>query len=330
MPSSIDTIGITITLTGAPNFSAYFAGSASGYIRFFNVTFSGTATGLKFYVHKNGVIDAMGAADNALPGSMPGVRYTGGKYAGAQEDVFLTTAEFTVPAWVRCRNDGAAEGPYFAIDRESLSPANNDALGALLFSGRNSAIGLTFYGGIVAVAESVAAGAESGVLRFRTVRDGVGVVRYNLGKGLYMTGATGGDKGDGTINATEVYNDNVALTCMALATEFRERGVIDLDKWDAMMPEGRQHQTARLFKAMCDDGFDPRDPEQYFTKIVADEALPGMPSQRDWSHNEIGQGEMASRQWLATEMLAIVAHSMWAKLKDVDSRLSAVEAKLGM
>jgi hypothetical protein len=49
----------------------------------------------------------------------------------------------------------------------------------------------------------------------------------------------------------------------------------------------RQHRTARIFKAMCDSGFDPRDPNQYFAKMRADEALPGMPTKADWVHNSI-------------------------------------------
>ncbi|RVD52958.1 hypothetical protein [Mesorhizobium sp. M7A.F.Ca.ET.027.03.2.1] len=223
-------------------------------------------------------------------------------------------------------------------------------------------------------------------------------VRLTVNTGLVMTGATGGDKGAGTINATAVYDDNTLLTCMALSKEFIAEGAVDLEKWDAMVPDlvipeavnqapvlvdvevektvdvetddglvrrsvssierraavdlvpvwdeagngidaievpltetvttpavtvSRVHGTARVFKAMLDDGFDPRDPEQYFARLLADEALPGMPTQADWQHNDLSIGDLFSRKWLAVEMLAVAANVMWAKLKDHEQRLLA-------
>lgn len=223
-------------------------------------------------------------------------------------------------------------------------------------------------------------------------------IRLTVNNGLLMTGATGGDKGAGTINATAVYDDNTLLTCMALSKEFIAEGAVDLQKWDALVPDivipeavdqapvlvdvevektvdietddglvrrsvteiekrpavelvpvwdqagngidaievpltetittpavtiSRVHGTARVFKAMLDDGFDPRDPEQYFARLLADEALPGMPTQADWQHNDLSIGDLFSRKWLAVEMLAVAANVMWAKLKDHEQRLLA-------
>ena len=68
---------------------------------------------------------------------------------------------------------------------------------------------------------------------------------------------------------------------------------------------------------------DPRDPEQYFAKMQADEALPGMPTQADWQHNALGMGDIITRKWLAMEMLAIVCSAMWVKLQDHETRLTA-------
>ncbi|MGA0561685.1 DUF2793 domain-containing protein [Ancylobacter sp. VNQ12] len=83
--------GMTITLTGTPNFSAYFAGTAaSGFIQVPGNTFVGTATGLRFLVHKLAVIDTgtgVGIGDpsgpsnpNYLPGDVAGIEYNGGRY----------------------------------------------------------------------------------------------------------------------------------------------------------------------------------------------------------------------------------------------------------
>lgn len=91
----------------------------------------------------------------------------------------------------------------------------------------------------------------------------------------------------------------------------------------------RTHRTARIFAQMIDSGFDPRDPEAYFAKMQADEALPGMPTRGDgplqWEHNSLSIGELAGQKWLAMEMLAIVCNVMWAKLKDHDIRIAALE-----
>lgn len=89
----------------------------------------------------------------------------------------------------------------------------------------------------------------------------------------------------------------------------------------------RRHEIAHTFKAMLDTGFDPRDPEQYFAKMLADEALPGMPTQKTWKHNSISVGEMMSRKWLSLEILAIVSAAMWEKVKDLDQRVASIEAR---
>ena len=228
-----------------------------------------------------------------------------------------------------------------------------------------------------------------------------GTTRLRIKGGLYHPSATGGDKGNNTINFGAVYDDNTLLTCMAMSQEFLASKTIDLEKWDALVPDieiperietvpvmvdvevervvderaedgslvrkaitvveqvekvelepvwdefgngvdaiaypvveeivipaetiTRIHGTARVFKAMCEAGFDPRDPEQYFSKMRTDEALPGMPTQADWEHNGLCMGEMFSRKWLAMEMLALVSNAMWLKLNDHETRIAALE-----
>lgn len=77
----------TITLTGTPAFSAYFAGvSAAGSIKYSTVVFSGSATGPRFFTHKCGCIDvsaSVGTSLTFLPGDSAGTAVTGtyGAYA---------------------------------------------------------------------------------------------------------------------------------------------------------------------------------------------------------------------------------------------------------
>lgn len=82
----------------------------------------------------------------------------------------------------------------------------------------------------------------------------------------------------------------------------------------------RTHAAARVFKAMIDDGFDPRDPAAYIAKMRADEALPGMPTKHDWQHNGLSSGEMMSRLWLATEMLALAFATLTERVAAIEAR----------
>jgi len=70
----------TITVSGTPAFSSYFAGTAFGYISFEGTTFSGSATGTRYLAHKNGVIDTNGGGASFLPGNASGSTATGGQY----------------------------------------------------------------------------------------------------------------------------------------------------------------------------------------------------------------------------------------------------------
>lgn len=72
-------IAVTITLTGTPLFAAAFAVAAKSSITAVLATFSGSATGVRYSVIANGVIDTGGVA-NFLPGGSAGSTATGGQY----------------------------------------------------------------------------------------------------------------------------------------------------------------------------------------------------------------------------------------------------------
>lgn len=284
------------------------------------------------------------------------------------------------------------------------TPASSVFAAVVNYNGPDSGGTETIYGQMNVLIADNTDTSEDGQYRFATVVAGTLDNRMYIGAGVFHPSATGGDKGNNTINFGAVYDDNTLLTCMGLQKEFRERGKIDLAKWDALtpdlvIPESREavaitfkalrrerrasiedqggrlvrrvteteveyeqqfvwadpvydedgnlvdtvetplfdevvtpeqiiprvHGTARVFKAMVESGFDPRDPEQYFAKMQADEALPGMPTKTDWKHNDLCTGDMLGRLWLAAEMQAIVANVMWLKLKDHEARLAALE-----
>lgn len=79
--SSIIISGTTITLTGTPAFSAYFAGiGGEGFIQAIGTTYIGSATGVKAFVHYNGSLRTDTNNRNALPGDLPMVIMKGGVY----------------------------------------------------------------------------------------------------------------------------------------------------------------------------------------------------------------------------------------------------------
>ena len=72
---------LTITLTGTPAFSTGFAYATSGgNVTFGSVTFSGGATGPRYYVNMNAVVDSQGGGASFLPGNSSGSTATGGQY----------------------------------------------------------------------------------------------------------------------------------------------------------------------------------------------------------------------------------------------------------
>jgi hypothetical protein len=71
----------TITLVGTPNWSTSFVfGLSSASLIMDGNTFSGAATGKRFQVEANAVLQTFGASATYLPGSVNGTTATGGQY----------------------------------------------------------------------------------------------------------------------------------------------------------------------------------------------------------------------------------------------------------
>ena len=77
--------GSTITLTGTPAFSAYFAGvGENGNIQAISTTFSGSATGTRAYLHYGGAIRTNTNLRTKMPGSLPVVVNKGSAFDSIQ------------------------------------------------------------------------------------------------------------------------------------------------------------------------------------------------------------------------------------------------------
>ena len=75
--------GITVTLTGTPNFTGAFANAhllGMTGVQIPAPTFSGAATGVRYLANGNGVISVSGGGANYFPGNSAGATSTGGQY----------------------------------------------------------------------------------------------------------------------------------------------------------------------------------------------------------------------------------------------------------
>lgn len=79
---AVDIPAVTVTITGTPAFSGSFAlVQQAAAVRINGATFTGSATGVRYSVACNGVIDTNGGGASYLPGNSAGVTATGGQYA---------------------------------------------------------------------------------------------------------------------------------------------------------------------------------------------------------------------------------------------------------
>lgn len=153
------------------------------------------------------------------------------------DSTFDFTSAIDNPMIMTYVNAGGLVGPILDLFRDSSSPAVNDIKGRLLFTGKNGSGSKVEYSYIDTTILATTAGSESGRLRLSTIQAGAAGVRLLVSAGLHHSLATGGDKGDGTINMDAVYDDNVLLTCMALQPEFINGLVINKTAWDRKVPD---------------------------------------------------------------------------------------------
>lgn len=106
---------------------------------------------------------------------------------------------------------GAGVGPSFGLYRNSGSPADGDVLGAVVFSGNDSAGNKTEFARVSGEIVDEANGSEDGALRFRTITAGAASTAALMGAGIWTPNATGGDKGADTINAAAHYVSGVLM-----------------------------------------------------------------------------------------------------------------------
>jgi hypothetical protein len=100
---------------------------------------------------------------------------------------------------------GAGAAPTLEQYRNSASPAASDIIGNWKLTGQNSTPAKVTYADIQGQIIDPTAASEDSAWNFQTMVAGTLATRMSVAQGTYMAGATGGDKGAGTINATGIY-----------------------------------------------------------------------------------------------------------------------------
>jgi hypothetical protein len=121
----------------------------------------------------------------------------------------IATPAITDSITVTSADAGATAGPSINLYRNSASPLASDVIGAIFFSGEDSAGNTEFYAYEQGVIVDPTSGSEDANIIWITTIGGAQAGRMSIGAGLFMAGATGGDPGAGKINAT-AYNVNGA------------------------------------------------------------------------------------------------------------------------
>lgn len=113
----------------------------------------------------------------------------------------------------------ATAGPDISLYRDSASPAASDVIGRFIFYGEDSAGNKEAYATIKTTILDPTSTSEDSDIRLGTENAGTLADRVIVGQGFYTAGATGGDQGANTINASAYYDDGVLLSAFSAATQ---------------------------------------------------------------------------------------------------------------
>ena len=211
---------------------------------------------------------------------------------------------------------GATAGPTLTLDRNSASPADNDFIGRVLFTGRDHVGGTSSYASINARIVDATNTIEDGRLLFVTSIDGAMETRGYFENGLVVGAPTGLDNGAGTINAEAVYDDNVLLTCYVFDAAID--GDVNETKWDAKAPKDTKHDPMRKFKSRLGGTEDPLDIDKYAQHWMTKRHLTSMPNESSFNHGDMATGEWIQRLIETVEIQAVHIESLNQRIKALE------------
>ena len=223
------------------------------------------------------------------------------------------------------------------VNRHSAGAASSN-LAMLEFCGNDSASNFQRYVRFVPQIVSASAGSATGTLKVETYQSGVNGARLICKNGIYHPSATGGDKGNNTINFGAVYDDNSLLSCYVFDAELD--GVIDEAKWDAKVPdrlleerdeagdliseqiEERHHDPMRRFKSQMTEILDPDSYAEFWRQH---RHLPAMPKEETFDPvtDKLSTGDWIQRLLETVEVQAIHIAKLHDRLQALENSASA-------
>lgn len=359
----IDGAGQTVTVAQNVSFGTAFAiASSNGVIGTPGFTFSlgaFTVTGPRYLLATGGIMAIGTLSETYFPGTVAGSN-TGGQYNNAFGALTWTglqtfAASTGFPVFYTFTDDGA-NGPQTISQHLSASPAVNDYINRHLMQGKDSGGTTTTYATWATRIADATDTSEDGLFDVSTVGAGTLAIRHTTGLGFYMAGATGGDKGAGTINATAVYDDNVLLSCYVFDQAFDKK--ISSKKWDALVPnrktaimenaietyidsdgveqsyktskptgkfqvEKRIHEPMRKFRDRIGTGYDPLTMEGYIAHCRDKRHLPSMPNEQKFDAEEgMPAGAWIQRLIEDAEIKAVLMAKMHERIEALETALA--------
>ncbi len=174
---------------------------------------------------KTGVVTVSGSATSAHPVLPLSLGGTGeASLASAQNTlntggfaVLASANEFTNENTFISSAIGSAENPAINLDRRATAVGGKN-LGIIRFKGRDSLFASSTYAKIGGAIVSTSAGGETGRLQFTTIVSGASADRFMIAGGMYSLAASGGDRGIGTINVVDYFDDGEKVKNWSLLT----------------------------------------------------------------------------------------------------------------
>ena len=189
----------------------------------------------------NTVLTFDGSGNVSLPGNLT----VTGTHTTLNTSVTSTTTATENNFVIQSTDDGASASPDLKLWRDSSSPADNDEIGNIFFTGTNSAAAATNYAHILGQITDVTNGTEDGRLTFKTMSAGTLSDRLTINSGSVGIGTTNPNNTltvAGTLSASGQISGNItgdvtgnAATATALETA-RNIGGVSFDGTAAIVP----------------------------------------------------------------------------------------------
>lgn len=190
---------------------AAIAGLASAADRLPYFTGVGTASLATFTAFARTLMDDATATAALTTLTAPGLSLS--NTFTSNQVISLTTA--TAALTLTSTESGSSSAAGIVFDRNSSSPATGDTITDIVWNGRDSAAASTVYSRLRGRIVDPVDASEDGGIDALTTLAGAEAVRLRIEQGVYHPSATGGDKGNNTLNFGSLFQNNVAVATLA-------------------------------------------------------------------------------------------------------------------